>query len=451
MVNNLNLLKNLNKPIFYLTNDVARGIGLENILPNYHIVCLDDHPLIDILEKAGVSVFCLERQLGLRNSVYRNSGTILSHPKVLSFIKEKSNGETPNILFFKPQRRIEILAEKNGFNLIGNSVSVNRFFEDKISFFEICQKENLPVPPGETEDLQKINYSELVRKYGERQVVQFGRGWAGNSTVIISEEKQILNLKQKFGHIKVKVNKYLNCRTILNNAVIYKEDVFVSEPALQIKADINLTSTPTGTGGRQWPCELENGQKEKIKVISDRVGETMKRKGFKGFFGLDFLVEEKTGEVYLAENNARLTYSVPFFTKLELKSGVFPLLGYHLSAFFSDRVLEKTDYEPVLIKGGEIVARNTEDYPVKVWGEVKTGLYRQNFEYKKEVYFLEETDASDIFLNTAAKDRVVNPEIEYAVIDTKNNVCDENGEIREEYLSIIKKVKERLKLSECQD
>ncbi len=50
---------------------------------------------------------------------------------VLSFIKEKAKGERPNILFFKPQSKIEIIAEKNGFNLIGNLFSLNRLFEDK--------------------------------------------------------------------------------------------------------------------------------------------------------------------------------------------------------------------------------------------------------------------------------------------------------------------------------
>jgi len=443
-------LKKINSPIFYVTNDVARGIGLENILPNYHIICLDDHPLVDILEKAGVSVFCLERQLGLQNALYRSSGTILSHPKVLSFIKEKAKGETPNILFFKPQRKIEIIAEKNKLNLIGNPVSLNRFFEDKISFFEICRKEGITIPSGEIINLPEIDYFELAKKYGDKLVIQFGRGWAGNSTIIVSDEKQIAGLKSKTGNIKVKVSKFISSKTILNNAVVYQKKVLVSEPAVQIKANALLTSTQAGTGGRQWPCPLDETQKKKIKEITIRVGRIMQDRNFKGFFGLDFLAQDGTGEIFLAENNSRLTYSAPFFTKLELSAGVFPLLGYHLLAFLPEIDLSSAGYNPAPVLGGEIVARNTESFSVKVGREVKTGLYNNNFKFDQETYFLDTQDKDKFFLQAAAKNRIINPEIEFARINTSGQVADENGELSGSYLKIIQKVKDDLTFSKCQ-
>ncbi len=83
-----NVLKQIKEPIFYVTNDVGRGVGLENLLPNFHIICLDDHPLVDILTRAGISVFCLERVVGKKNFLLRNAGMILARPEVLSFIKE---------------------------------------------------------------------------------------------------------------------------------------------------------------------------------------------------------------------------------------------------------------------------------------------------------------------------------------------------------------------------
>ena len=112
------ILNTVTDPIFYVTNDVSRGLGMETLLPNYHLICLDDHPVIDILEKKKVSVFCLERLLGRKNILRRSSGTILDHPLAREFIKEKSKGVTPKILFFKPQKKIELIAQKNGFFLL---------------------------------------------------------------------------------------------------------------------------------------------------------------------------------------------------------------------------------------------------------------------------------------------------------------------------------------------
>ena len=218
---NLDILRTITKPIFYVTNDVSRGIGLENLLPNYHSICLDDHLLVDYLTAAGVSVFCLERQLGKKNTLLRNSSTILSHPLTLSFIEEKSKEETASILFFKPQKKLDLLAKKHKFNLIGNNAEINRLFEDKIVFYELCKQFGLKVPEGEINLLTALDFSQLSNKYDLPLVVQFGRGWAGNSTYFISDVQDLKKLQAKFGQIKVRVTRFVAGKTILNNAAIY--------------------------------------------------------------------------------------------------------------------------------------------------------------------------------------------------------------------------------------
>lgn len=443
----LKILKELNQPIFYVTNEVGNGIGLETVLPNYHIVCLDDHPLVDILVKSGASVFCLEKVLGTKNVLFRNSGLILDQPAVLSFIKEKSKGEQPWILFFKPQRKIEIVAQKNNFNLIGNQVRLNRLFEDKLSFFGTSKKSNIKVPKGEILKFSEGKFVDLAKKYGEKLVIQFGRGWAGNSTFFVSNEKEFKNLQLKFGRLTVKVNEFIKGKTVLNNAVIFRDRVFVSEPALQIKSDEVLTSTQAGTGGRRWPSGLGQKEKEEINKMTVQVGRLMERQGYRGFFGLDFLIDESTNEILLSENNARLTASVPFYTKLELGAGAFPLLGFHLLAFISQGKTEESDFTPPQICGSEIVARNTQNVPVRILGSVKTGLYHKNFEFERESAFLQAEQEDDFWLETVSEGRIVNPEIEIARIDTLASVCDKDGSLKQEYKKILERIKKDLILS----
>jgi len=443
----IEVLKDLTEPIFYITNDVSRGLGLEKLLPNYHLVCLDDHPLVDILLNAGVSVFCLERALGQKNVLFRTSGSILSHPLVLDFIKEKSAGVKPNILFFKPQKRIEILARENNFHLLGNSAEINRIFEDKVEFYKLCQNEGIKVPLGEIADLGVANYQELVEKYGRTLVVQFGRGWAGNSTFFINSEAEWTKLKQNFGPLAVKVSRFIPGKTVLNNAVIWGEQVLTSRPALQVKADFCLTASPGGTGGRQWPVDLTAAQEEEIQILTQKVGKIMAQRGYRGFFGLDFLIEESTGEVFLSENNARLTASVPFYTQLELESGSFPLLGFHLLTFLNYRE-ERVDWRPPKVEGGEVIARNTQNCPVKVLSSPKTGLYDFNFNYRGAVSGLD--GQKDVFwLEAVAEGRVVNPEIEIFKIDTLTLVCNQEGVLTEKMRQLIKLIKEKLIFTPC--
>lgn len=440
------VLRKITKPIFYITNDVSRAVGLENIIPNYHIVCLDDHSLVDTLLKRGISVFCLERELGKKNEIFRNAGTILSHPLVLSFIKEKSREQKPNIVFFKPQKRIELISAKHGFNLVGNSLDLSRIFEDKISFFKLCRENDIKTTPSEVFNLGGIDYSSLVKNFGDQFVVQFGRGWAGNSTFFVKSEEELLKIKKEYPNIKVKVSSFIKGITVLNNVVIYKDGTIVGKPAIQIKAEQILTSTQAGTGGRQWPAIMDKRQEKEIEATTLKVASLMRERGYKGFFGLDFLIEEKSGEIFISENNARITASTPFYTKLELAKGFFPLLGLHLLSFLDEPQLDISDVESPGVVGAEIVARNNFRESLMVENSIKNGIYSEALKFIRESYSLDTDLKEEFWLETPARGRLVNPEIELIRLNTLDSVCDKTGSLCEKYMKIISDVKKRLGL-----
>lgn len=442
----LDLVKKIREPVFYVTNDVGRGIGLENLLPNYHIVCLDEHPLVTLLQKAGVSVFCLEREIGKRNTLFRSSSTVLSHPAVISFIKVKARGVRPRILFFKPQKKMEILAREHGFNLIGNPVDLNRLFEDKLTFYKICLKESIPVPEGEIVSLSKTDFPELEKKFGLPFVIQFGRGWAGNSTYFITSQAELWNLQKKFPAIEVKITRFIKGLTVLNNACIYNGQVLAGKPALQIKADAVLTAQAGGTGGRQWPIDLTKDQKSQIDRITDKTGKLMAKAGYKGFFGLDFLVAEKTGQVYLSENNARLTASSSFFTKLELGAEVLPLLGYHLLSFLPSPA-ETISYQAPAVSGSEIIGRNTADFSISPAKMINPGIYNSELDFMSSAYCLDSKEQSGFWIETAAASRAVNPEIEIFKINSWKALADKNGSLTQKALDLVKNIRARLHLT----
>lgn len=432
----------INEPIFFVTNDAGRAIGLQKLLPNYHIVCLDDSPLVNYLIKGGVSIFCLEKELNKKNIFNRNSGVLLDHPLVQSFIEEKSKGKIPNILFFKPQRKIEEIAKKNNFKLIGNSVELNRIFEDKISFYELCIKNGIPVPPGEICDLNLIEYDYLNEKYRDGFVVQSGHGWAGNSTYFIKNKTEFLILKGELGSRKVKITAYIEGDTYLNNSIILNGKVITGSYAVQIKSNNKLTNYWGGTGGRQWfGKNTDNEKQNKIVKLTQKVSEIMMDKGYLGFFGLDFLYDRKNGEIYMTENNARLTASVSFFTQLEMKNNISPLLLGHIMAFLNRGELFSSQTGPQSIQGGEITIKNTHGSTVEITQTLETGIYDTNLNLLKNGYEIEnDSDNGNLWITAAGSGRKVNPEIEIARINTAGLVCDEKGNLTEEYLQIVDKI-----------
>ncbi len=308
-----------NFPIFYISPDIKRALGLELVLPNYYIICSHYDPLVDMVRKKGGKVFCLEEDEKDTVKQVKNSGQLLGHPKVLEFIRKASKDETPCILAFKPNLKIDILCSQYGFKKLINDSKTNERFENKINFFEITKKYFPDYHlEGRVRKLGELNYNDLAKDLSIPFVVQFGHGWAGKTTFVIEEELDWQNLKQKFPQTTVKVTKYVDSFTVLNNCCIYKDSVLVGPPALQLSGIPDLSENKFITCGRQWSTNnISQMEEEQIKNISQQVGLYMAQNGYQGFFGLDFMIDKNTREIYLSENNARFTASTPFYTKLE--------------------------------------------------------------------------------------------------------------------------------------
>jgi len=446
----LDFLKEFKEPIFYVTNDVAKGIGPENILPNYHIICLDDHPLVDYLLESKLKVFCLERALKERNKIFRSTSKVIDHPMALEYIKKESGGKIPQIMFFKPSAKIDLICKKYGFKKIGNSVELNRLFEDKVSFYEICLKEKFPVPLGEIGILKDMTYEKLFKSYGLPLIVQFGRGWAGSTTYFIESKENFEDLQNKFSTKKVKITKFIDGKTVLNNACVYGKKILVSPPAEQINAVEGFTSKKGATCGRQWPAGIDNLSKIKIENITRQVGIFMQKHGYKGYFGLDFLVDHKNGSVFLSENNARLTASVPFFTKLEIFLSKTPLLVYHILAFTGKKISLSASSDNKVI-GSEVVARNDSSFPVRVKGNILPGVYKiikGKLILKRKDYFPENLTKEEFWLDCASKERIVNPEMELIKTDFPKKVINKHQILDSSIVKVFTQIKKQLFLED---
>ena len=357
--------KILKSCIFFVTPDLKRGLGLDGILPDYHIICGRFDPLIPRLRKQGVQIFCLEEEGVHDEKKINNSGTILENEDTVNYINKKS-GKTPVIMYFKPAKKIDYLLDKYKWKKAGNHSDLNECYENKIYFSRFLQKyfPDLGIS-SLTGRLNKLSFSELIKTYGQPYVIQFGHGWAGKTTFFIENEKDFLNLCQKYPETMVKAGKFIRGFTVLNNCCIYQDKILVSPSAVQIGAVKKLYPDSFVTCGRQWPAKfISEKQEREINRISQQVGSIMQKNSYKGFFGLDFLIDESSGKIYLAEINARLTASSAFFTKLEWGCGKIPLMLYHVASFLN-LSLPDFDHDYPEIKGSQIIFRTGGGQPVK--------------------------------------------------------------------------------------
>jgi hypothetical protein len=145
-----------------------------------------------------------------------------------------------------------------------------------------------------------------------------------------------------------------------------------------------------------------------------------------------------------------LTASSSFYTQNEIFNNIFPLLGYHIFSFLN----EKTELPPYCSLDSniaEIIVRNNKDKPIFVNNSFKPGIYDINLNFLSEDYALDlNRNDSCFWINSCGKGRIVNPEIELVKIQSKLELCTQDGSIKNEILDFVKLVKSRLNIQNAQ-
>jgi len=300
---------------FFLVVDKFLDVEIPN-LKNFKKIYLSDYP--SIKEK--------------------NSGKLLSNPKVIDYISKQSKKHNliPAIIPFKPSAKIDLICQKNNWINVSNPGPINRFLEDKIKFAKLCQKYKLPTIPFSLDTFSQKNFLKYQKLYNQKLVIQTHFGWAGNSTFSAESWDEI---KDKISsNVIVKYSPFIESSySLLNNCCLTKFGLIQSPPALQYTGIPLYTKNPFTTVGRQWPSFAPKKIINNINHITENFGKILKEIGYKGFFGLDFLIHKN--KVFLLECNPRLTASFGFYTKIEEQQKITPLFYFHLVEFL------KLDYQ----------------------------------------------------------------------------------------------------------
>lgn len=285
-----------------------------------------------------------------------NSGQLLSLSQTTAFIDQvcSQNQTKPAILPFKPSAKTEKFCRDQSFLLLANPVALSRFLEDKINFFNICQSYHLPLITSLVGNFSPKLISQAQKQFSFPLVLQTHFGWAGNSTYLLTPPTK-LHLPPE---TPVKISPLLPGYTLTVNCCLTRHGLLQSPPALQYTGLKPYTDNPFATVGRQWPSFSPATITRQIKNITERFTEKILiPKKYRGFFGLDFFVNQET--VYLLECNPRLTASISLYTQMELASRREPLLLFHLAEFLNclpaDNYLAATSLSETPFSGSELV------------------------------------------------------------------------------------------------
>ncbi len=388
-----NLFQRLPSNFFFVTPDVNQALGVIELGDNVKVITGYHQPLVDLLRNRSVEVFCLEEAAKKDEANLDNTGSILAHEKSLQFIRENSHGEQPAIVYFKPSPKVDWLCGKYNFLQLGGRAPLNRLFEDKFLLNELFA--DVTRVPENLIGLGKYLKNEpTVEKWLSENglVIQTGRGWAGSGTKLCTEEQDWQQLVEKNNERKIKVSRLIVGKTYTVNLVVEEKKVFVSPVALQINApNVEFASNVATTCGRTWPSGLDEKLDKEIVGMGVAVARVMQQRGYRGFAGIDAVVEAKEGTPYLVEVNPRLTASESFYTRVELENQLVPLSLLHYLCFVKNRadLLDNFEYESGAIRALQLSIRSTSKQSQEIKKALPMGGYvmeKGEFKLVKPVY-----------------------------------------------------------------
>ncbi|MCA9376769.1 ATP-grasp domain-containing protein [Candidatus Nomurabacteria bacterium] len=457
-------------PIFYITNDSERAIGLEEIV-DLHILAIDDSWLARQIHNKTHKVFILEREIGILNPIFRNSNKLLQEPLTQEYIDHHSQDIRQGMVF-KIAPNIERTAQALGIQLLNTTSQQNQRFENKIPQLEFLKElDNIPLPKSEIYLLGDTDHQKLISEFSDPYVIQFDRGHTGTGTLFIRSEDELEDLKSAFPKRPVRISQYIEGEAWTLNAVSTRWGTHYGGLSYQITGVEPLTRVSGATVGNDWSRahSLPDNTISQIAMITKKVGDGLFEEGFRGLFGLDLIVDDK-GKAFLIEINARQPASTGMHTKLMLKNQQIPLQLLHIAEFLgltdSELIQYMTDRSRPAhsltklqdqlseqdrslgrdINASQCILRNSASGNITIAGDLGSGIYdRTDRDLSEQAiddrYSIDHLDEDEFLLITATEGRIVTPGTEYARIQTYGSVLDNSGKLLPVLVDIINKLK----------
>jgi hypothetical protein len=224
---------------------------------------------------------------------------------------------------------------------------------------------------------------------GKPFILQFNRSHTGSGTTLIDSESQLKNLQNKFPLREVRIAEYIPGPLFTNNNIVAKNKILLGNINYQITGLKPFTDLPFSTIGNDWGLPhkiLNKKQFAEYKKIATDVGERLCGAGWLGLFGIDVVMHEKTGKLYLLEINCRQPAGTTYESQLQsnvrnTKSGVSTFEA-HLMALQninlkSAKLIEIRDGAQIILRNKEKGVKNTKQIITKLKNE-KLNIIRHN-------------------------------------------------------------------------
>jgi hypothetical protein len=287
---------------------------------------------------------------------------------------------------FKKSTNLEEACQEYGFKEFMPPYKLYKEIQDKKLLSEFGVTKEYGEIPFMKEKVQEIEYEKLCEHFGKKFVVQYSvspegfNSSGGRDTYIIDNKERYREIQQKNYDVPARISLYVHGTEMGINAVATMKGTFLFESYQQIIGVPELTQNPSMFCGVDYTSPIDAKAQEEMQRIARHIGKTLHLKQYRGIFGIDFLVEEKTNKVYVLEINPRFTAATNMLTFFLHAQGLLSPMEIHFSEYLDcfPEGFSVEEYEGEItgkMSGSFLYIRNREGKTVQALEGPKPGIY----------------------------------------------------------------------------
>ncbi|MFZ1659936.1 MAG: biotin carboxylase [Flavobacteriales bacterium] len=371
-------------PIYFISATNFNLLGADEWIKGFkfitYIECFDGlHPnLMSPLNEVPHEEF---------QSIEDINNYLLTHPEVTEFIESrKVKGKAGKAMFLMFDEKTEKLARKLGLEVIFPSAKMRTFMDNKVNTNRIAEKAGVPCVPYVLSPVK--NYAHLNKvsaKLGNDLVVQTPFGDSGHTTFFIKTEADYKKYAKEIEAEKeCKVMKRINCRGAAMEACVTRNGTIVAPLMTELVGFKELTPYKGGWCGNEiYADAFTPSIRAKARKYAQLFGDQLRKEGYKGYFELDFLIDQDNGAIYLGELNPRITGASSITNHAVFAMSDAPLHLFHIMEWMGqpyelnvNALNRRWAREENIDSWGQMVIKHTDDNIRRVTEAPRSGIWR---------------------------------------------------------------------------
>ena len=178
--------------------------------------------------------------------------------------------------------------------------------------------------------------------------------------------------------------KRINCKGSAIEACVTRHGTIVAPLMTELVGFKDLTPYKGGWCGNEiYPDAFTPELRIKAAEYTELFGNQLRKEGYKGYFELDFLIDQDNGEIYLGELNPRVTGASSITNHAVFALADAPLFVFHILEWMDvdykldiKAINERWANQNNIDEWSQLIVKHTEDTIEYVTGAPKSGIYK---------------------------------------------------------------------------